>query len=1125
VDFDMTANILQLLRDELKKAFDDVPPKLPKKIRDLGALPNDLGDLQFSTDDWSKLSQLLKELSVLGDPDLGASLVFRVLELRVPRLAGLLLLLGVVRPQFNGDEIEKHRIDWDSLFQFVSDPTKLIDYWLTKIRHRSDAQLLQIYLPTLAYAPASFLQMDHENLGFSSLSATEDPPRPLRSELQALIARLVSSPTPLPLPNPDDFPILLHAPPGETDTFLKMVERARSTPSSELWRMFAEATDPVGGDLANLSLTAHLNRPVAATFELGEGWSLTIESPAPAGTELELKWNGTWAATAPGLNSEMITFEVGRADSDPLALGDSKFLLLEVLKPRMFATVRLPTDGAKRLFSVGARAERVSLTIKPPGLKLLAGTDTLQASTDLSFEYVQGEGLRARSSGPQSESSIHFAVPINRSIGGGGAGLTIGTLTTQLQFALDNPGGQPPKGLLFRAAMTFDATGKLGPVEIVASGMGAWFGKWRDGETNPYCAVIAPTGIGASLNMPPISGGGFLQMEQRGLTTRIGGALSLKLTTIGIGALGLLEEGPDGTSFVFILGIRFTPGIQLSFGFELTGVGGLVGLNRRADTDVLRERLTSGAAGNVLFCSDPVREGPALLGYLGEMFPAARGSFLIGPTLQVSWISPIVRLNLGVLIEFPGPRSIIILGSLQALIGTEDVALVNLRIDFLGVIDLVKQQITFDASLVNSTILGILKITGDAAFRLSYGDTPDVVLSIGGFHPRFNAESLHLRPLARVGASVALDASIVNIWLRQEAYFAFTSNTLQFGGRTEAGLEIGPIGAHGFLSLDALVQFKPFYFDIGFSAGFDITVAGVDFCGVDVTGRITGPGPIVITASASVKLLFVRVSHSATFRLGSNGSEERVRISNLAKLFVDEAVNNPTCLKAGGNDPQVHNIADSQGGADAVSGKRITVLCPLGTLTWTQTLAPLQLTITRLRGHPLDSPKQITVTPGVPANSFVNEWFSPGQLMELNESQQLNGAGLFSDKAGMSFGLKVEWSTMPAVEAQPNKVDVIRLPKRRRLSATLFLRMSAMQMQTLADRLKTPQVSGGPPKVSLQEERWQVVASGSGDSIGSFSAMEAFQRTRSAPQGSRIGAEPVFCVPVNTKAADLSNVF
>ena len=144
----MTANFLQFLRDELIKVFDDVPPNLPRKIRDLGAFRDALGDLQFSTNDWSKLSELLDKLSELGDPDLGASLVFRVLELRVPRVAGLLLLLGAVRPQFNGDEIEKHRIDWDSLFQFVSDPAKLIDYWLTKIRHGSDAQLLQIYLPT-----------------------------------------------------------------------------------------------------------------------------------------------------------------------------------------------------------------------------------------------------------------------------------------------------------------------------------------------------------------------------------------------------------------------------------------------------------------------------------------------------------------------------------------------------------------------------------------------------------------------------------------------------------------------------------------------------------------------------------------------------------------------------------------------------------------------------------------------------------------------------------------------------------------------------------------------------------------------------------------------------------------
>ena len=74
-----------------------------------------------------------------------------------------------------------------------------------------------------------------------------------------------------------------------------------------------------------------------------------------------------------------------------------------------------------------------------------------------------------------------------------------------------------------------------------------------------------------------------------------------------------------------MLGVRFTPGIQLGFGFEITGFGGLVGINRRADTDALRERLTSGAAGNVLFAEDPIRNAPALLGDLGALFPAGRG--------------------------------------------------------------------------------------------------------------------------------------------------------------------------------------------------------------------------------------------------------------------------------------------------------------------------------------------------------------------------------------------------------------------------------------------------------------------------------------------------------------------
>ena len=37
-------------------------------------------------------------------------------------------------------------------------------------------------------------------------------------------------------------------------------------------------------------------------------------------------------------------------------------------------------------------------------------------------------------------------------------------------------------------------------------------------------------------------------------------------------------------------------------------------------------------------------------------------------------------------------------------------------------------------------------------------------------------------------------------------YLAITSNTFQLGSRVEAGIEIGPISAHGWFGFDAEVQ-------------------------------------------------------------------------------------------------------------------------------------------------------------------------------------------------------------------------------------------------------------------------------------------------------------------------------
>jgi hypothetical protein len=332
----------------------------------------------------------------------------------------------------------------------------------------------------------------------------------------------------------------------------------------------------------------------------------------------------------------------------------------------------------------------LTVAAKAPGLDLLGfdGSGGLKASADLRAEYVQGEGLRAQGGGDgQAALGLDLVTPVNKTVGGGAAGLTLGSVRARVEVAPDSPGGGAATGLLARLKLTFDVRGKFGPVEVVADGLGAWFGRWRDGPGAPIQAagLIPPTGVGLSIDAGPISGGGFLSIQKLpndGI--RFGGGLSLKLQTIGIVALGLLERTAQGKSFLAVLGIRFNPGIQLSFGFELTGVGGLVGIDRRADIDVLRERLASGAAGNVLFCDDPVRNGPALLGDLAAFFPFSPGSFLVGPTLQVSWISPIIRLDIGVLIELPGPRKILLVGSARATIGTDDAALVPLRPDFVG---------------------------------------------------------------------------------------------------------------------------------------------------------------------------------------------------------------------------------------------------------------------------------------------------------------------------------------------------------------------------------------------------------------------------------------------------------
>lgn len=649
--------------------------------------------------------------------------------------------------------------------------------------------------------------------------------------------------------------------------------------------------------------------------------------------------------------------------------------------------VRPGTGAAPQPFvEIGLTGATFLLDVSEAGALIgaLIPKDAVQADVDLRIGWAGGQAYL----GGSDDLTARF--PVNRWLG------PIELQTVYIGLAPSARGGIPVE-------LTATVHVGLGPLDVLIEriGLSATLdfpgGGGNLGPAQLDLGFRPPVGLGVEMDAGVMQGGGYLSVDLAG--DRYAGVLHFKLSFLGVTAYGIVEHAPGaGMSFVAVLGVRFWPGIQLGFGFAVTGIGGLVGLNRRANTDLLRERLASGAAGNVLFCDDPVANAPTLLGDLDAFFPVAADTFVVGPTFQIGWLAPIVRLDVAVLIELPGPSKIIILGSIKVLIGADETfALLYLRMDFLGVLDFEQRLLSLDAYLVNSHALGIFRLTGGMAFRLSYGDNPYILLSIGGFHPRFDPGPLNLPAIPRVGA--VLDVSVVaRVYLRLELYTAFTSNTLQLGAHVEAGLELGPISAHGYLTFDALIQFRPFMFDIEFAAGFSVEVFDVSLCSVDIRGRLSGPGPLVVHGEATVRLLFLKVSGSITVELGGSVGDKIDPVLSIVRAMEPELAKLEN-LRADGFDAGVVLKPEAP-----VAG---VLVSPLGSLIWEQKRAPLDTLVDRFEGAPLAGSHQLQLE-APPGWTITEErdWFSPGRFtsLDLKASQSLNNATFQELRSGVRLG-------------------------------------------------------------------------------------------------------------------------
>ena len=319
--------------------------------------------------------------------------------------------------------------------------------------------------------------------------------------------------------------------------------------------------------------------------------------------------------------------------------------------------------------------------------------------------------------------------------------------------------------------------------------------------------IVSPFGGGKG--MP--GGGSIVRLPGDG---GYGGTLELPLGPVQVSAAAALAMIDGQPSFLAILGATFLPPIQLSFGFSLDRVGGIVGVNRRADTDALTRRgpyrdrwrraIRRPAAG---IAARAGHRGRPAVPVPARDAPRRPFTASVVAVVRAERKPALARSRRSSSRSRPG--RVVILGVARASIPGLPFVL-NLRLDLLGVIDPVEQLVSIDASLVDSHVLGVFEVYGDAAMRLSWGSDGYAVVSVGGFYPGFNPEPARIPALRRVGLS--MDNPIPIIEIRAEGYFAVTSNSIQFGGRLEVGISLG-IEAHGFLQVDAIVQFRPFRFE------------------------------------------------------------------------------------------------------------------------------------------------------------------------------------------------------------------------------------------------------------------------------------------------------------------------
>jgi hypothetical protein len=604
----------------------------------------------------------------------------------------------------------------------------------------------------------------------------------------------------------------------------------------------------------------------------------------------------------------------------------------------------------------------------------------LGLSSERGFYLEGGTGLQA-------------VIPIGKSVGP--------TNIQQLMIRLVPTTDSKPAKLTVELAASFSA--KLGSVTVAVDQMGlqAKVPFARSGNKWDFSIGLKPpNGVGLAIDSLEATGGGFLFYDSE--RKQYAGVIHLTLEGgITVKAVGLISTELPGAAkgyslLIIITAEDFQP-IPLPLGFRLTGIGGLLAINRTFAEDVLRAGLKNHTLDSVLFPQDPIRNAPQILSNLNSVFPPANGHHLFGPAAQVVWGTPtLITADLAIVLEFGQRQRMLLLAQVVAILPRKEHELLRLQMDSVGVLDFDEGSAALDATLYDSRLLKKFVLTGDMAMRLKWEASPYFALAVGGLHPAFNPPP-NFPKLERITINLTTGD---NPRLRADAYFALTANTVQFGARAELYASKAGFNIHGEIGFDVLIQIDPFQFLADFRAQVQLKRGSRNLFKVRVEGALAGPRPLHLKAKATFEILWWDISIRVDKTLVEGELPPPPEPVDVLPRLI-EALKNPASWTSQLPERQRSMVTLR---SRATSANEV-LLHPLGTLTVKQGVVPLNVEISRF-GHTAVSGARIFAVSADQASESepVRDFFAPAQFFEMTDDEKLTRPSFESLVAGVRIG-------------------------------------------------------------------------------------------------------------------------